>query len=198
MMNHARRLDLRRWINRAANDALRPDRIPLPRSRIDALDAPVRILALETVEVPPWQAVLRGDNRRVRTQQRLHLLGHFPGLMSLQRDDDIILMAKLRGIGRFGHPRMLFFAADVELEAVVLDSFQVSAARNQRNIRASELHQDANIATDRSRTVDTNLHGNALLLRTTRIAPPINGIYRVDSAAATNAVSCVKVCKITN
>src|SRR3569623_579406 len=198
MVDHARRFDLSRRIHRAADDALRPDHIPLPRSGIDAFDTSVRILPLETMEVPPWQAVLRSDDGRIRAQQRLHLLGHFPSLMSLQSDDDIILMAEFGGIGRRGHPRMLLLAADVKLEAVVLDCFQMSAARNQRNIRSGELHQDAIIATDRSRTVDTNLHGNALLLRTTRIAPPINGIYRVDSAAATNAVSCVKVCKITN
>src|ERR1700737_1946764 len=63
MFDDARRHDLGRRINRAADRSLRPDRTPLATLRIDALELQIGILAFETVKVPPRNAVLRRHHR---------------------------------------------------------------------------------------------------------------------------------------
>jgi len=92
------------------------------------------------------------------SEKRLHLIRDFPSLMGLQRDDDVILMAELSGIVRGGHPGGLFFAADNELQSIGTYGCKMSTARNEGDVGARELHQHADVAADRSRSINANLH----------------------------------------
>ena len=126
-------------------------------ARIDAFQPQIRILALQAVEIPPRHAVLRGDHGRVRPEQRPHLLGRFPGLMRLQRDDDVVLRPEL---GRIVGGRHLATRSSppIELQPVLLDRGEMRAARHERDVGAAPLHQHAHIAADGAGAVDANLH----------------------------------------
>src|SRR3984893_6141278 len=158
MLDHAGGGNLGRRINGAADRALGADRVPLPVAGIDAFDAAVRILAFEAVEIPPRQAVLGGDDGRVGAEQRFHLLGRFPGLMRLQRDDDVILMAECCGVRRRRHLGGFLAAADQELEPVLFDRFEMLPARDQGYVGARELHHNADISADGAGAVNADFH----------------------------------------
>ncbi len=158
VLDHAGRHDLGRGINSAADRSLRPDGLPLAPPRIDALELQVRVLALEAVEVPPRNTVLRRDDGGVLAQKRLDLLGRLPSLVRLERDDDVVLVAQLRGIVRRRHLGDLLFAADEELEAVLSDGLEVGPSRDEGDIDARSFHQHANVGADGAGPENTDLH----------------------------------------
>src|SRR6185312_12559931 len=75
-----------------------------------------------------------------------------------QRDDHVILMPELFGIAGRSHLGGFFLSADVQLEAVLPDRLEMRAARDQGHVSPGELHQNADIAADRARAVDTDFH----------------------------------------
>jgi hypothetical protein len=158
VLDDARRDDLGGWIDGAADGALGTDGAPLPAVGINALQLQVRVLPLEAVEIPPRDTVLRGDDGRVRPEQRLHLLRHLPRLMRLERDDHVILLAELGRIGGGRHPGGLLAAVDEELEAVRPDGVEMGAARDERHVGLAFLEEDGEMPADGAGAVDADLH----------------------------------------
>ena len=111
------------------------------------------------VEVPVGDAVHRGDDPRVRSEQRLHLFEHAGDGMRLQTDDDEILQPELGGIVGAARMRHALFTADQQFEAVGLHGRQMRAARHQAHIHAGSRELHTEIAADRSGAVDTDFHG---------------------------------------
>ena len=157
--DHAGRLDLGRGIDDAADRALRRQFAPLPAAGIDALQRRSLMGAAMPVEIPVGNAVDRGDDAGVRSEQRLHLLEHAGDGMRLQADDDVILRPEFGGIVGAARMHHALFVADQELEPVGAHRGEMGAARHQADIdaRARKLHTE--IAADRAGAVDADFHG---------------------------------------
>ncbi len=115
VLDDARRDDLGRGIDGAADGAFRPDAPPLPSVGIDALQLQIGVLPFEAVKIPPGNAVLRGDHGGIGAEQRRDGIRRLPGLVRFQRDDDVVLRPELGGIGGRLHARDLLAALDEEL-----------------------------------------------------------------------------------
>jgi hypothetical protein len=106
--------DLRRRVDRAADDASRIEGAGQPTARIDAFDDQAFEFAAVMLEVPPRNAVLHRDDLRVRTDQQRYRLDHGRDLMGLERNDHAIGDADRSAI--VSRPRMRVkitaFAAD--------------------------------------------------------------------------------------
>src|SRR5258708_19034534 len=98
MADDAGRFDLSRGINDAPDCALRTQFAPLPSARIDALQRRSLALVAVLIEVPVGNPVNRGDNSRMRTQQRLDGFDDTGDRMRLQANDDKILRPQLSGV----------------------------------------------------------------------------------------------------
>ena len=96
--NHPRRRDLDRGVDDAAEHPLRPENGPLHVARIDRGEARVRKRPLDPVEVPPWDAVHRADDRGRRSEQRPNRRRRGRHGMRLEGDDDIVLRTEGRRV----------------------------------------------------------------------------------------------------
>ena len=110
------------------------------------------------VEVPVGYAVDGGNDARLRSEQRLHLLDHAGDGMRLQADDDVILRSELGGIIGAARMHHALLFADQQLQSVGAHRGQVGAACNKADVdaRARELHTE--IAADRTGAVNTDFH----------------------------------------
>ena len=158
MADHARRFDLGRRIDDATNGALRAEFLPLAAAGIDALQRGTFARIAVLVEVPVGNAVHGSNNARLRPEQRLHRIDHTGDRMRFQTDDDDILHAEIGGI--IGTARICdpLFAIDQKFETVGFHRRQMRAARHQADVSASQRELHAEIAANRARTVDADLH----------------------------------------
>jgi hypothetical protein len=110
------------------------------------------------MEIPPWHAILRRDDGGRVAEQRRHLIGGFPGLMRLQRDDDIVLRPEFGRIAGRRHFRDLLLIVDQQLQAPAFDSGQMLTAGNDGDIRPAILQENGHIAANRARAKNTDFH----------------------------------------
>src|SRR5262249_35785288 len=97
----------RRWVDDAADGALRTDRVPLPVVGIDT-PQPCMLEAFgKAPDIPPRHPVLPGHDRRPGSKQRRQLLRHLPCVGVLWADDHKILAAETSRIVRRFRPAMV-------------------------------------------------------------------------------------------
>src|SRR5712671_2820302 len=158
MPDDAGRLDLRRRIDDAPDRALRTQFAPLPSAWIDTLKGRSLALVAVLVEVPVRNPVDRSDNPRVRAQQRLDRFDDAGDRMRLQANDDEILRSQFGGVVGAAGMHDALFITNQQLEAVGTHRGQVSAARDQADIRSRQRQLHAEIAADRAGAVNTDFH----------------------------------------
>src|SRR5258706_7914500 len=154
MLHHARRDNFSRRIYCAPYCAMRPDGLPLPALGVDGFELEICILALNAMEIPPGNSVLRRYDRSVGAKKRGHLFCRFPRLMRFECDDHIILRPKVFRVGGCGHPCNALLPVDQELEALRSNSLQMRTPRYERDVRAALLQAHGHVAAYRARAVD--------------------------------------------
>ncbi|MNT16853.1 hypothetical protein D3C72_1519770 [compost metagenome] len=159
MADHARRLDLRRRIQHAADGPLRPEAAPLLAARVHALQRAPGKLATVLVEVPVGNAVDTGHHGRFRPEQRLHQVHHAGHLVRLERDEHVVLRPQLTRIAGAAHARHALLALDMKAHAVGLHGRQVRPACDETHVGARERQLRAHVAANRPCPIDTDLHG---------------------------------------
>ena len=159
MADHPGGFDLGGGIDDAADRAFGAEFVPLPPTGIDTLQDRAFVAAAVFVEIPVGNAVDRGDDAGVWSEQGTHRLDRTGDGMRFQADDDEILMAEFGWIIGAAWPHHMGLIADQEFEPVVAHRRQMRAARHQADIgaRARKLHTD--ISADRAGAVDADFHG---------------------------------------
>src|ERR1700737_2337913 len=110
------------------------------------------------VEIPIGDAIDRGDDARLRSEQRLHRLDRSGDGMRFQADDDKILRPKLGRIVSAAWLNQLFLAADQQFQSVLAHRGEMGAPRDQADIGASAQKLYTEISADRAGAVDADLH----------------------------------------
>ena len=164
MADHAGRLDLGGGIDDASDRALRRQFAPLPSAGIDAFQDRTFVRAAVLVEVPVGNAIDRGDDARVRPEQRLHRFDHAGDGMRLQADDDEILRPEFGWIVGAARMHHVLLVADQKLEAVGAHGGEMRAARHQADIGAGPRELHSEITTDCAGAVNTDFHGVSVSL----------------------------------
>src|SRR5665811_1412908 len=97
--------DFTSWIDDTADSAFRPNQVPLPSARIDRLQMMTVVRPTCLVEVPPWNAVHRGDHRGIRSKQRLNQCCAFMGLVRFQGTNHEFLLSETGWAVSYTHLR---------------------------------------------------------------------------------------------
>ena len=165
--DHARLGDLGGRVHHAADHPLRSDAVPQQAAGVDGVEPPIPPLPVEAVEVPPRHAVLRWHHRRLGPQQWPHALDDASDLVRLQRQDHVVLHARLGRVFDAARACDAALAVDQQRHAVRLHRRQVRAARDQRHVLARERELRAEVAADRARSIDGDLQARDLAIPTT-------------------------------
>src|SRR6266403_903968 len=160
MADHAGCLDLGRGIHDASDGALRSELAPLSSAGIDALQRRTLKAAAVLMEIPIGNSIDRGDEARLRSEQRLHRLDYAGDGMRLQANDHKILRPKFSGIVGATRLHHAFFVADQQSKSALAHRGKMRAARDEADVGACARELHAEISTDRAGAVDTDLHEN--------------------------------------
>src|SRR6516225_3145191 len=160
--DHARRLDLRRRVDDAADGALGSELVPLSAAGVDAFQPRAFIRAAVLVEIPIGDAVDGGNNARAWPEQRPHGVDDVGNGVGFQANDDKILRAEFGGIVGAAQTYHALFAVDEELEAVLAHRRKMRPTRDQADIRARTRQLHAEISANRAGAVDADLHRSFL------------------------------------
>ncbi|MNT14160.1 hypothetical protein D3C72_1491540 [compost metagenome] len=158
VLDHARRNDLSRGIDHAADRPLRPQALPLAPAGIDAFQRAAGQVAAMLVEIPVRNAVDAGDDRGFRPQQRLHLVHHARHGMRLEGDEHIVLVSELARIAGAAHLGHALLAVDQQPDTMFLHCREMGAARDEADLRPRARQLRPDIAADRACAVDTHFH----------------------------------------
>ena len=100
MLNHARFADLAGRISNTTDDALRANLVPLTVVRINTFQLMIFPRSLESVKIPPGNAVGRGHHTGFPPQQRLHGTQDTRHRRGFQGNNHIVLATRFNRIVR--------------------------------------------------------------------------------------------------
>ena len=157
MFDQARLGNFAGWIDHTADGPLRPDFIPDTPAGIDRLQ---RLFVkngagIGLVEIPPGKAVDRRNHSRIRPQKRGEVIDDHRNGMRLDRQDHIILLAK---VGRFVAGRQLVAAGAAVLlktQTIFPDRRQMRPARHKADIGPGLVKRRPDIAANRAGAKNT-------------------------------------------
>src|SRR4029077_21039003 len=184
--DHPWGLDLGRAVHHAADGVRRRDHGGDRAAWVDRLDAATLIGAGQAIEVPPRDAVLRGDDAGAGSQQRFQERARVSVAVRLQAEEHDVDRADLAGIGCGVRLRVEVTARAEHGDAALPDGLQVLAARYQANLRAAAVQCRANVRADRRGADDRDLHRAASPARLRRCTLPV-GPFGISGRIVTRA-----------
>src|SRR5580704_4139227 len=129
------------------------------------------------VEIPPGNAVHRGENGGVRTEQRRERARAGVGLLRLQRADNDVLRAEGRGVVAGRQICRARLSIHDQLEPVAPNGRQMRTAGNRTYVVARQGEFARHETADRSSTEYADLHGSLLFCHDPNMEPPVSGEY---------------------
>jgi hypothetical protein len=158
--DHARREQLGRGIDHAADDALRRDLRADHAVRIDALHRRAFERSAVLVKIPIRDPVLHRHDHGLGAEEPGHLVRHRFDLVRLHRQDDDVLSARpVVAVGGLHLARHLLLAVGRDqLEAVGGDGVEVGSAHDERDLLAGQRELRSDQAADRAGPDDCYLH----------------------------------------
>src|SRR5438876_603445 len=158
VMDHPRLCDVGRKIRERSHDAPRFDRRRDDAAGIDALEPQTVQRAADSLEVPPRNAVLRGHDDGVRTEQRTERRRDGRQTVRLDAEDDDVRRAdRVQIAGHFRPDVKIPFGAE-HAKAPLAHGLQVRTAREQHDVGTGARQPRADVPADRAGARDDDLH----------------------------------------
>ena len=138
MFDHPGRHDLTGGIDDAADGALGSNRVPLRGAGIDTLQMMAVERAALLVEIPPGNAVHRGQNGGARAEERSERARAGVGLLRFQRADHDVLRTKRGGVVARRQVYRARLSVYDQLEPAAPNGRQMRTARNGTDFMACQ------------------------------------------------------------
>src|SRR5579862_523889 len=158
MSDHAGRGDLGRAVDNAADDGLGGDRLRDYAARVDGLEHCAVERTAVRLEVPPRDAVLAGDDRCVRPEERAEVWCNLGQAVGLEAEEyDVRILHHVPVVGCLGIC-LEVAAIRQDADTPLLKCLQVRSTSDERHVRAAPCECGADVGADRARTDDNELH----------------------------------------
>src|SRR5665647_3834776 len=158
VLDNARCDDFTGCIDDTADSAFRPNQVPLPSARVDRLQMMALVRPACLVEVPPWNAVHRGDQCSIRSKQRLDQCRAFMSLVRFQGTNHEFLLSEIGRVIACGQSRHFLAPSNQQFQSIPANRFKMRAPRHNTDLMSCQCQLHCQISTNRPGAENAYLH----------------------------------------